>query len=63
MRRRLTTEKERQLTAEILTRQVRHFTRGVLIGSRGFIDRWFNLLVVLFTILLIGGFALLKYMH
>ncbi len=39
---RLTTEKERQLTSEILTHQVRHFTRGVLIGSRGFIDRWFE---------------------
>lgn len=30
---------------------------------KGFIDRWFNLLVVAFTVLLIGGFALLKYMH
>ncbi|MBX3180053.1 MAG: DedA family protein [Candidatus Hydrogenedentes bacterium] len=30
---------------------------------RGFIDRWFNLLVVAFTVLLIGGFALLKYAH
>lgn len=30
---------------------------------RGFIDRWFNLLVVAFTVLLIGGFVLLKYLH
>lgn len=30
---------------------------------RGFIDRWFNPLVVAFTVLLIGGFAVLKYMH
>lgn len=30
---------------------------------RGFIDKWFNLLVVAFTILLIGGFALLKFLH
>ena len=30
---------------------------------RGFIDRWFNLLVVAFTVLLIGGIALLKYAH
>lgn len=30
---------------------------------RGFIDRWFNLLVVAFTIMLIGGFVLLKYLH
>jgi hypothetical protein len=27
---------------------------------RSFIDRWFNLLVIVFTVLLIGGFALLK---
>lgn len=27
---------------------------------RTFIDRWFNLLVIVFTVLLIGGFALLK---
>lgn len=30
---------------------------------KGFIDRWFNLLVVAFTVLLIGGFALLQYAH
>lgn len=30
---------------------------------RGFIDRWFNPLVVAFTVLLIGGFVLLKYLH
>jgi len=30
---------------------------------KGFIDRWFNLLVVAFTVLLVGGFALLKYAH
>ena len=30
---------------------------------KGFIDKWFNLLVVAFTVLLIGGFALLKYAH
>lgn len=30
---------------------------------KGFIDRWFNPLVVAFTVLLIGGFALLKYLH
>jgi membrane protein YqaA with SNARE-associated domain len=30
---------------------------------KGFIDRWFNLLVVAFTVLLVGGFAILKYAH
>ncbi|MBL7649263.1 MAG: DedA family protein [Candidatus Hydrogenedentes bacterium] len=30
---------------------------------KGFIDKWFNLLVVAFTVLLVGGFALLKYAH
>jgi REP element-mobilizing transposase RayT len=40
-RQRLTTPKERQLTAEILTRRVQHFTKGVLLGSRLFIDGWF----------------------
>ena len=30
---------------------------------KGFIDRWFNPLVVAFTVLLIGGFALLKYVR
>lgn len=30
---------------------------------KGFIDKWFNLLVVAFTILLVGGFAVLKYAH
>jgi membrane protein YqaA with SNARE-associated domain len=30
---------------------------------KGFIDRWFNLLVVAFTVVLVGGFAVLKYAH
>ena len=37
----LTTPNERRLAAEVLTRRVRHFTRGVIIGSRGMIDKWF----------------------
>ena len=42
VRERLTTPKERQLTAEILTRRVQHFTKGVLFGGRSFIDEWFG---------------------
>jgi REP element-mobilizing transposase RayT len=39
---RLTTPNERQLRAEVLTRRIQHFTRGVLLGSRAFIDGWFE---------------------
>ncbi len=42
MRERLTTPNERQLTTEILTRRVHHFTRGMMLGSRAFIDGWFE---------------------
>ena len=42
VRERLTTPNERRLTAEILTRRVQHFTRGVILGSRAFIDGWFG---------------------
>lgn len=38
---RLTSFNDRRLTSEILTRRVRHFSKGVLLGSRAFIDRWF----------------------
>jgi putative transposase len=41
-RERLTTPNERRLAAEILTRRVQHFTRGMIIGSRAFIDGWFE---------------------
>ena len=36
-----------------------------LIGPKAqpFIDRYFNILCIIFTLLLIGGFALLKWMH
>ena len=37
----LTTPNERRLAAEVLTRRVRHFTRGVVKGSRAMIDQWF----------------------
>ena len=42
VRERLTTPNERQLTSEILTRRVQHFTRGMILGSRAFIDGWFE---------------------
>jgi hypothetical protein len=42
VRERLTTPDERRLAAEILTRRVWHFTRGMIIGSRAFIDGWFE---------------------
>ena len=42
VRERLTTPNERQLTTEILTRRVQHFTRGMILGSRAFIDGWFE---------------------
>ena len=41
VRERLTTPNERRLAAEVLTRRVQHFTRGVVLGSRAFIDGWF----------------------
>ena len=40
-RERLTTPNERRLAAEVLTRRVQHFTKGVILGSRAFIDEWF----------------------
>ncbi|MDB6071329.1 MAG: transposase, partial [Verrucomicrobiales bacterium] len=41
-RNRLTTPDERLLRAEILTRRIRHFSRGVILGSREFVDGWFS---------------------
>ena len=40
-RERLTTPNERRLAAEVLTCRVQHFTKGVIFGSRSFIDEWF----------------------
>jgi putative transposase len=42
VREKLTTPNERRLAEEILTRRVQHFTRGMIIGSRAFIDGWFE---------------------
>ncbi len=41
-RERLTTTSERQVQAEVLMRRVVHFTRGVMFGSREFVDGWFE---------------------
>ena len=42
VRERLTTPNERRLAAEVLTLRVQHFTKGVLLGSRTFVDEWFE---------------------
>ena len=42
VREHLTTPNERRLAAEVLSRRVSHFTRGVLLGSRRFVDQWFE---------------------
>ena len=41
VRERLTTPNERRPAIEILTGKVPHFRKGVVLGSRAFIDRWF----------------------
>ncbi len=53
------------LIASVVGRSARFFLVAGLLylygePIRAFIDRWFNILVVVFTILLIGGFAALK---
>lgn len=57
--------------ASALSRSARFFLVGGLIGLlfekygmaiKGFIDKYFNLLTIIFVLLLIGGFLLLKYM-
>ena len=30
------------LPSEVLTRRVQHFTRGIMLGSRAFVERWFE---------------------
>jgi membrane protein YqaA with SNARE-associated domain len=53
--------------ASLLSRSARFFIVGGLIHLfgphiQGFIDRYFDLLAVSFTILLVGGFVLIKYL-
>ena len=52
--------------ASLISRSLRFFLVAWLLyrygpGVRNFIDRYFNLLSILFLVLLIGGFLLLKY--
>jgi membrane protein YqaA with SNARE-associated domain len=54
------------LLASLVSRGLRFFVIGGLIrwlgpGIKEFIDRYFNLLVVIFGILLVGGFVIVKY--
>jgi hypothetical protein len=42
MQQRLTTATERRVWAEVVVRRVAQFTRGVLFGSRAFVDGWFE---------------------
>jgi len=55
------------LLASIISRGARFFLVSALIWKFGspiksFIDKYFNLLAILFTILLIGGFVLINYL-
>ncbi|TSA56611.1 MAG: DedA family protein [Planctomycetaceae bacterium] len=54
------------LMASVVSRSARFFLVGWLIykfgaGIRSFIDRYFNILAVVFVVLLIGGFILIKW--
>lgn len=54
------------MLASAFARGLRFFVEGFLIWRfgapiKGFIDRYFNLIAILFTVLLIGGFVLIKY--
>jgi len=53
--------------ASAVSRSARFFLVGYLIykfgpGIKRFIDRYFNTLVVVFTVLLVGGFVVIKYL-
>ena len=55
------------ITASIISRGARFFFVSFLIWKFGpsiksFIDKYFNLLAIAFTVLLIGGFVLIKYL-
>lgn len=54
------------LVASVISRSLRFFLVAWLLhrygsGTREFIDRYFNLLSIIFVLLLLGGFLLLKY--
>jgi REP element-mobilizing transposase RayT len=42
VRARLASPNERRLAAEVLTRRVQYFTKGVMLGSRACVDGWFE---------------------
>jgi membrane protein YqaA with SNARE-associated domain len=55
------------MLASILGRSLRFFAVAALIWKfgapiKGFIDRYFNLLAILFFVLLVGGFLVIKYL-
>ncbi len=54
------------MLASVIGRGLRFFLVGWLIWKFGtpiksFIDKYFNLIVIAFTVLLVGGFLLIKY--
>ena len=56
------------VVASLVSRSLRFFLVAWLLrrygpGVREFIDRYFNLLSIIFLVLLFGGFLLLKYLH
>jgi membrane protein DedA with SNARE-associated domain len=55
------------LLASTLSRSLRFFAVAALFRKfgpeiKGFIDKYFNLLAILFFILLVGGFLIIKFM-
>ncbi len=55
------------ILASIISRAGRFFLVAALIWKfgeqiKGFIDKYFNLLAILFTVLLVGGFVVIKYL-
>ncbi|MBU0560640.1 MAG: DedA family protein [Bacteroidetes bacterium] len=55
------------ITASVISRAARFFLVAWLIWKfgeqiKGFIDKYFNWLAILFTVLLIGGFVVIKYL-
>ena len=55
------------IVASLISRSARFFLVGGLIyifgaGIQAFIDKYFNILVIAFTVLLIGGFVIIKYL-
>jgi len=55
------------IAASFFSRSLRFFIQGTLLYFYGekikfFVDRYFNTLAVIFTVLLVGGFVLIKYL-